>query len=192
MDIHPVIGGIALAAILAAVISSGGPILLASATMFVNDWLSRMKAFAEPTVRLYRGTTIVYALVSAVLAYFVAQTKISLLDLLLFGFAMVVPPAVAVGYLLYWRRTTERGAFMGMVAGYAGGLVWFLLIKVFTSAGISADGSALDGLLHAAFVADGGIDPSYATTLLPLLLVPLVSLAEPVSDDGQAFYARLA
>lgn len=32
-----ILGGIALAAVLAAVISSGVPILLASSTMFVND-----------------------------------------------------------------------------------------------------------------------------------------------------------
>ena len=38
-EVNPWIGGVALAAILAAVISSGGPILLSSATMFVNDWL---------------------------------------------------------------------------------------------------------------------------------------------------------
>ena len=33
--------------------------------------------------------------------------------MLLFGFAMVVPPAVAIGYILYWRRTTEAGASLG-------------------------------------------------------------------------------
>ena len=39
-EINVWIGGIALAAILAAVISSGGPILLSSSTMFVRDWLA--------------------------------------------------------------------------------------------------------------------------------------------------------
>ena len=39
IDINPWIGGIALAAVLAAVVSSGGPILLSSATMFVRDWI---------------------------------------------------------------------------------------------------------------------------------------------------------
>ena len=38
-EISPIMGGIALAAVLAAVISSGGPILLSSATMFVSDWI---------------------------------------------------------------------------------------------------------------------------------------------------------
>ena len=36
---------------------------------------------------------------------------------------MVVPPAVAIGYLLYWRRTSERGAYWGIVGGYLAGKV---------------------------------------------------------------------
>jgi len=196
MDINPWIGGIALAAILAAVISSGGPILLASATMFVNDWLSRFgDRFHPPTVRLYRITTALYGLVAAVAAYFVSMTKVSLLDLLLFGFAMVVPPAIAVGYLLYWRRTTEQAAFLGMAAGYTAGLLWFAAIKVALAVGLSVDesSSALTRLLHYFFVHEGeGTDPSYATTLVPLVLVPLVSVfGKQEADPGEAFYTRL-
>ena len=40
---------------------------------------------------------------------------------------MVVPPALAVTYTLYWKRTTEAGAFWGMVLGFAGGLIWYAL-----------------------------------------------------------------
>ena len=46
IDGGPILGGIALAAVLAAVISSGAPILLASATMFVNDWVPGAKDFS--------------------------------------------------------------------------------------------------------------------------------------------------
>ena len=41
-DTGPLIGGIALAAILGALISSGAPILLSSSTMFVNDWIPKL------------------------------------------------------------------------------------------------------------------------------------------------------
>jgi SSS family solute:Na+ symporter len=198
-EIDPVIGGIALAAILAAVISSGGPILLASATMFVNDWLARLgERFDPPSVRLYRVTTALYGLLAALVAWLVAQTRVSLLDLLLFGFAMVVPPAIAVGYLLYWRRTTERAAYVGMLTGYGGGLAWFLAIKVALAVGFTAGPDASPGvrLLHYLFVHDGrGTDPSYATTLVPLLLVPLLSLSGPETEDGARaaeFYDRLS
>ncbi|MDH5672517.1 MAG: sodium:solute symporter family protein [Myxococcales bacterium] len=196
MDINPIIGGVALAAIMAAVISSGGPILLSSATMFVNDWLTRLDdRFNPPTVRLYRITTAAYGLVAAVIAYFISMTKVSLLDLLLFGFAMVVPPAIAVGYLLYMRTTTERAAFFGMIAGYVGGLLWFFGIKLAVGSGFSVDASsgAFDRLLHYLFVHDGaGTDPSYATTLIPLVLIPLLSVGKARDPGEEEFYARLA
>lgn len=38
-ETSPWLGGLAIAAILAAVVSTGGPILLSSATLFVRDWL---------------------------------------------------------------------------------------------------------------------------------------------------------
>ena len=130
----------ALAAVLAAVISSGGPILLSSATMFVRDWLPFTRRYdSAQRLRAYRTTTVVYAVVAALAAWFVAtRTDISILDLLLFGFAMVVPPAIAVGYVIYWPRTTERGAYWGMAAGYGAGMVWFALIELALAVGISA------------------------------------------------------
>ena len=180
-EISPVVGGVALAAVLAAVISSGGPILLSSATMFVRDWLPFTRSYSSgEKLRAYRVTTTVYAFVAAVAAWLVAtQTNLSILDLLLFGFAMVVPPAVAVGYLIYWKRTTEPGAYWGMASGYAVGIVWFALIKVALWADFSAPegSSAVRRLLAYFFTYNGeGIDPSYATTLVSLLVVPIVSL----------------
>ena len=47
LDGGEILGGIALAAVLAAVISSGAPILLASSTMFVNDWIPDSKNFSD-------------------------------------------------------------------------------------------------------------------------------------------------
>lgn len=194
-EINPVIGGLALAAVLAAVISSGGPILLSSATMFVRDWLRFTNEYSpERQLKYYRTTTIIYGYISAVLAWIVAtRTEISILDMLLFGFAMVVPPAIAVGYVLYWKRTTEPAAFWGMVLGYGGGLIWFALIQYADAvqfAVVEGD-PAWRHLFHYCFVFDGrGIDPSYATTVIPLVAIPVISLitAENVTNRDR-FYA---
>ncbi len=186
-EIDPVVGGVALAAVLAAVISSGGPILLSSATMVVDDWLpaARRRTSAQ-RLKAYRVTTTVYAFAAAVAAWYVAtRTSISILDLLLFGFAMVVPPAVALGYLIYWRRTTEQGAWWGMAVGYGAGLVWFAAIKIAVAAGLTAPESAgpVLRLLVGALTAGGeGVDPSYFTFFVPLAVVPIVSLM--TADDG--------
>ncbi len=197
-DINPVVGGLALAAVLAAVISSGGPILLSSATMFVRDWLPFTRSYSsEKKLLAYRVTTVVYGLVAALVAWMVSTLpNISILDMLLFGFAMVVPPAVAIGYTLYWKRTTEPGAFLGMLAGYGSGLIWFLLIKWALAVEFAAPegSSAASRLFHYCFVNTGeGIDPSYATMIVPLIVVPVVSLLTKENIEGRdEFYAAVA
>src|SRR5690606_10097830 len=70
-DISPVIGGIALAAVMAAVISSGGPILLSSATMLVRAWFPVKVRESSAQLRLYRITTAVYGFIAAILAYII-------------------------------------------------------------------------------------------------------------------------
>ena len=173
IDINPWIGGLALAAVLAAVVSSGGPILLSSATMFVRDWIPQSKNWTQDTrLRAYRTTTIIYGMGAAVVAWLGPVT--SILGLLLFGFAMVVPPALAVTFTLYWRRTTEAGAFWGMALGFAGGLIWYVLTQfVFIEQGES-------------------IDPSYATMLIPLIAIPAISLlTQENADRRQGFYERI-
>ena len=196
-EISPVVGGVALAAVLAAVISSGGPILLSSATMFVRDWLPSIAgASSDQQLKAYRVTTTIYAFTAALAAWIVATyTSVSILDLLLFGFAMVVPPAVAVGYLIYWPRTTEQGAYWAMVTGYGAGLIWFALIKLALLFELTTpEGSGLiTRLLVSGLTLDGeGIDPSYLTFFVPLFVVPIVSLLTASPDGREAFYLRLS
>lgn len=194
-ELNPWIGGISLAAILAAVISSGGPILLSSATMFVKDWLPfSRKASTESQLLAYRIATVSIGVAAALVAW-LGQIG-SILDLLLFGFAVVVPPAIAVAYLIYWRRTTERGAFWGILIGYGGGVIWYGLIKWAAAVGFEAgpDADFAHRLFHTCFVYRGdGIDPSYVTTFLPLFLVPILSLLTRDDEEGkEVFYKVLA
>lgn len=171
-EISPWIGGAAVAAILAAVVSTGGPILLSSATLFVRDWIVASAGWgAERRLRAYRLATLGYGAVSAVLAWFVAKAGLSLLGLLLLGYATVVPPAIAMLFLLYWRRTSQAGVLLGMGLGFAAGVIAFAVGR--------ASGA--------------GPDPSYLTTLVPLLTVPLASWLWPGEAAGGAgFHATLA
>jgi Na+/proline symporter len=196
-EISPVMGGITLAAVLAAVISSGGPILLSSATMFVRDWVPAARDYSsERRLRAYRAVTVVFALVSALIAWWIAMsTRVSILDLLLFAFAMVLPAAIVVAFVLYWRRTTERGAYWGMLAGYVAGVVWFVAAKWALWVGLEAPEGAtgLVRLLVTLLTGQGeGLDPAYVTTVVPLVTVPIVSLLTEISPEREAeFRARL-
>ena len=169
-ETSPWLGGIAIAAILAAVVSTGGPILLSSATLFVRDWLpARMRATPEGTLRAYRIATLGYGVLSGFLSLLVVRSGLSLLSLLLFGYATVVPPAIALFYLIYWRRTTEPAVLWGMGLGYGAGVVFYALVRL--------------GVMT--------LDPSYASTLVPLVVIPLLSLASPGTiDDATATHFR--
>ena len=196
-EISPVVGGLALAAVLAAVISSGGPILLSSATMLVRDWLPFTRSYtSDQRLKAYRITTTIYAFAAAIAAWFVATyTTISILDLLLFGFAMVVPPALSLAYVVYWPRTTEKGAYWGMVAGYVSGLIWFALIKIALATGFAAPEAAgllRRGLVYGLTVGGDGIDPSYLTFFVPLVVIPVVSLMTTQGQIREDFYEMLS
>jgi hypothetical protein len=57
---------------------------------------------------------------------------------------------------------------------------------------VTDESSAVQRLIHYCFVHTGeGIDPSYATTVVPLLAVPIMSLMTPDEVDGKdSFYER--
>ena len=164
-ETSPWLGGVAIAAILAAVVSTGGPILLSSATLFVRDWLpGHFRSTPQGTLRAYRMATVVYGIASGFLSLLVVKSGISLLSLLLFGYATVVPPAIALFFLIYWRKTTEASVLWGMGLGYVSSIAAYALVRL----GLSS------------------LDPSYASTLVPLIVIPLVALALPRGEDASA------
>lgn len=182
-DVGPIIGGIALAAVLGALISSGAPILLSSATLFVNDWIPGSKQYSqEKKLRSYKVTAVIYGLVATTIAW---QANISsVLQLLLLGFAMVVPPAIAIGYIFYWKRTTESAAFWGMISGYVGGLVHWGLNTLYEGAENATAGGFAQYWYELCQALGEWRDPTFAATLLPLVLIPVLSLLRPESTES--------
>jgi len=173
-DTGPVIGGTAIAAVLAALISSGGPILLSGSTLFVNDWIPGSKDFTPARkLKAYRVTSVIYGLFAGALACVLPIS--SVLELLLLGFAMVVPPALAVSFIFLWKKTTEKGVFWGIALGYGTGAIgWFVnTFFIHTETDVAA----------------------YFTTLVPLVVIPVVSLMtqspENEGERAQAFYTAL-
>ena len=194
IDGGPILGGIALAAVLAAVISSGAPILLASATMFVNDWIPGSKNFSsDKKLRAYKLVTVIYGLIAALIAWL--GNISSVLGLVLLGFAMVVPPAVAVGFVLYWRRTSEKAAFWGMALGFFGGLIVWLFNSLFdASENATAGGFAQWWFELISFLGEWR-DPSFITLLVPIVVIPIFTLLFPNTEEEdknfEPFYLKL-
>ena len=193
-DTGPIIGGIALAAILAALISSGAPILLGSATMFVNDWIPGSKNYSEQKkLRAYKITAVIYGLFATSIASLGYIS--SVLQLLLLGFAMVVPPAIAIAYVFYWKRTTEKAAFYGIVSGFGGGLLVWGLNTLFEGADNVDAGGLAQFWYELVQTLGEWSDPSFVTLLLPVVVIPVVVFLDPdsdkESDQSRKFYGIL-
>lgn len=196
IDTGPLLGGIALAAVLAAVISSGAPILLGSATMLVSDWIPGSKDYSsDKKLRAYKLVTIIYGSSAAFCAWYFNFG--SVLQFLLLGFAMVVPPAIAITYVFYWKKTTEQAAFWGIACGFGGGLSMWILNRSFEGIeNANAGGFAQVWYELCQFLGEWR-DPSFLTLLIPLFVIPAITLLAPAKkkegDEEQSaeFYTKL-
>ncbi len=194
IDTGPLLGGIALAAVLAAVISSGAPILLSSATMLVNDWIPASKKYSSDKKLLaYKLVTAIYGGGAAFCAYYFNFG--SVLQFLLLGFAMVVPPAIAVTYVFYWKKTTEKAAFWGILTGFVSGLIMWLLNRSFAGAENADVGGFPQYWYELCQYLGEWRDPSFLTLLLPVFVIPIVTILFPNKEDdseqSDAFYIKL-
>jgi len=193
-DTGPIIGGIALAAILAALISSGAPMLLGGATMFVNDWIPGSKNFSsEKRLKAYKLTAVLYGLLATTIAW--KGDISSVLQLLLLGFAMVVPPAIAIAYMFYWKKTSEFAAFYGILAGYGTGLMHWSLNSLFDDVAYASAGGFGQWWHESELALGEWSDPTFSATLIPLVLIPVLTLLRPSNDEdsemSQEFYKTI-
>lgn len=194
-DVGPFIGGIALAAILAALISSGAPILLGSSTMLVNDWIPGSKNFSPETkLRAYKITTVIYGLVATTIAWQSQNSLSSVLQLLLLGFAMVVPPAIAITFMFYVKRTSEKAVFWGIATGFFGGLIHWGLNTLFEDAQYATAGGFGQYWYELMQTLGEWRDPTFSATLIPLVVIGIWVLVAPEKEDSeikQQFYLDL-
>jgi sodium/proline symporter len=122
---HPLIAGLLLAAILAAIMSTADSQLLVSSSTFTEDLyrtLIRRKAGPRELVSVGRIAVIMIALVAFWLAL---DPEAMVLDLVAYawaGFGAAFGPALVLS--LYWRRMTGLGALAGILVGGLTVLGW--------------------------------------------------------------------
>ncbi len=121
----PIIGGLFLCGILAAIMSTADSQLLVSASSVAEDIVKgiiKKDAKDETVLKISRITV----LVIAVLAYLIAlNPESSIMDLVSnawAGFGAAFGPTVLLS--LYWRRTNFQGAVTGIVSGALTVIIW--------------------------------------------------------------------
>ena len=122
---HPLIGGLILTAVLAAIMSTISSQLLVSSTSLIEDIFKVVKKnhpSQDVMINLSRTAVIVVSVVAGLLA---VNPNNSILDLVGFawaGFGSAFGPAVL--FMLYWKRLNVQGTLAGMIAGAVVCGVW--------------------------------------------------------------------
>lgn len=133
MSMQPVAGGLVLASILAAILSTVSPIILAAGTMMTKDIYQR-KLRPEATdgqilfmSRLLTGLAGVVCTILAIFMY--GSTKI--LDIVYFAYTIRGSLFVVLLFGIYWRRTSPKGAILAMLVTCLVGMTWVIYKSVF-------------------------------------------------------------
>lgn len=126
-QLHPILFGLVLASIFAAIMSTADSQLLVAASSVVRDIYEKLLHQGEtiPQVRLVRYSRIVVIVLVAVALVFGLLAEDLVFWLVLFAWAGL---GAAIGptsiLALFWRRTTGAGVIAGLVTGTAVTCVW--------------------------------------------------------------------
>lgn len=121
----PIIAGLMLSAVLAAIMSTASSQLLVAASAFAQDFyktLIRKDANQTELVWISRASVLIIASIAVFLGF---NPDSFILDMVAYawaGFGAAFGPALLMS--LFWKRTTRRGVIAGIIVGGVTVLVW--------------------------------------------------------------------
>ncbi len=122
---HPIIAGILLAAILAAIMSTADSQLLVSSSALAEDFYKQVfktDASSEEIVRVGRIAVIGLSIIALILAMTPDSSVLGLVSYAWAGFGAAFGPALVLS--LYWSRMNRNGALAGILVGGITIVVW--------------------------------------------------------------------
>nr|WP_108671819.1 sodium/proline symporter PutP [Peribacillus acanthi] len=122
---HPLISGVLLAAILAAIMSTISSQLLVTSSALTEDFYRtflKKEASDKELVFIGRLSVLIVAIVSLALSLTPNDTILNLVGNAWAGFGSAFGPAILLS--LFWKRMNRWGALAGMVAGAVTVIIW--------------------------------------------------------------------
>jgi sodium/proline symporter len=123
--LHPVLAGICMSGILAAIMSTASAQLLVASSAFAEDFykgLFRRDPGRAELLWVGRGTVLAIAALAFVLALNPDSRVLDLVAWAWAGFGAAFGPAIVLS--LYWKRMTRNGALAGIIAGGLTVILW--------------------------------------------------------------------
>jgi len=122
---HPLFAGLMLAAVLAAIMSTISSQLIVTSSALTED-LYKVILKKDGTDKQYvfigRMAVLLVAIIAASLAWVQNDTILGLVAYAWAGFGAAFGPVIILS--LYWRKMTNWGAILGMIAGAATVIIW--------------------------------------------------------------------
>jgi sodium/proline symporter len=131
---HPLVGGILLAAVLAAIMSTADSQLLVTSSALTEDLyrvIIRPKATDRELVWVGRLTVIGVALLACSIALNPDSSVLKLVSHAWAGFGATFGPLILMS--LHWKRMTRNGAIAGIIGGGLTVLIWISLPEPFSN-----------------------------------------------------------
>jgi len=127
--LHPVLFGIVVASIFAALMSTADSQLLVAASALVRDFYQKVvkagEEVADRTLVLYSRVVVALLVAAALVLGVVAEQLVFWLVLFAWaGLGAALGPTTVLA--LYWKRTTRAGVFAGLVSGTLTTIIWYL------------------------------------------------------------------
>ncbi len=166
LHLHPVLFGIVVASIFAAIMSTADSQLLVAASALVRDFYQKVVRRGEEiprrTLVTYSRVTVAFLVVLALILGWLAETLIFWLVLFAWaGLGAALGPTSILA--LYWRGSTRAGVFAGLIIGAVVTFVWALT-------------PALDAWLYE-------LIPAFFLALVGTVIVSLMTRPPPAVDD---------
>jgi len=123
--VPPVLAGVFLSAILAAIMSTADSQLLVTSSALTEDLYSvllRTTASQKELVWISRGSVVAVAIIAMLIAFDPDSSVLGLVSYAWGGFGATFGPIVVLS--LFWRRMTRNGAVAGLLAGGITVIVW--------------------------------------------------------------------
>ncbi|MGO2233917.1 sodium/proline symporter PutP [Marinomonas sp. UCMA 3892] len=122
---HPVVAGILLAAILAAIMSTADSQLLVSSSALAEDFYKQLfnkKATQKQIVNVGRFAVVAISIIALLLALNPESSVLGLVSYAWAGFGAAFGPAILLS--LFWRNMNRNGALAGIIIGGVTVVVW--------------------------------------------------------------------
>ena len=125
-----IIGGILLSAIIAASMSTADSQLLLSSSAFAQDIYKttiKKKASDKEVLWVGRIAVIVILVIAVLIALFVSSDIMDLVSSAWALFGAAFGPVILLS--LFWKRFNYKGAVAGIISGFLGVIMWWILFK---------------------------------------------------------------